>query len=108
MRATLPTGVECVGQFNEEGNQWERPSFRKRKRFSHELTLAYETVQIVEIKEVKETEEGKPCDEACSYERFSKLVYLRHPGNTVISWTPLWDKNVAAHAWSRWLAVLNR
>jgi hypothetical protein len=33
---------------------------RKRERFSHELTLAYESGQITEL---KETKEAKPCDE---------------------------------------------
>jgi hypothetical protein len=34
---------------------------RKRERFSHELTLAYESGQIVEL---KETKQNKPCREA--------------------------------------------
>ena len=33
---------------------------RKRERFSHELTLAYESGQIIEL---KETKEAKPGDE---------------------------------------------
>ena len=52
--------VKYVDEFNEEGEAEGETIIRKRERFSHELTLAYETGQIVEL---KETKEAKPCDE---------------------------------------------
>ena len=45
---------------NEEGDEEGETIIRKRERFSHELTLAYESGQIVEL---KETKEAKPGDE---------------------------------------------
>ncbi len=45
--------VKYVDEFNEEGEtEWET-IIRKRERFSHELTLAYESGQIRELKETK-------------------------------------------------------
>ena len=52
--------VKYVDEFNEEGEAEGETIIRKRERFSHELTLAYESGQIVEL---KETKEAKPCDE---------------------------------------------
>jgi hypothetical protein len=52
--------VKYVDEFNEEGEAEGETIIRKRERFSHELTLAYETGQIVEL---KETKEAKPRDE---------------------------------------------
>ena len=52
--------VKYVDEFNEEGEEEGETIIRKRERFSHELTLAYESGQIVELKETKEV---KPCDE---------------------------------------------
>ena len=52
--------VKHVDEFNEEGETEGETIIRKRERFSHELTLAYENGQIVEL---KETKEAKPGDE---------------------------------------------
>ena len=52
--------VKYVDEFNEEGEEEGETIIRKRERFSHELTLAYEGGQIVELKETKEV---KACDE---------------------------------------------
>jgi len=46
--------VKYVDEFNEEGEAEEETIIRKRERFSHELTLAYESGQIIELKETKE------------------------------------------------------
>ena len=43
-----------------EGEEEGETIIRKRERFSHELTLAYESGHIVEL---KETREVKACDE---------------------------------------------
>ena len=53
--------VKHVDEFNEEGETEGETIIRKRERFSHELTLAYESGQIVEL---KETKQNKPCREA--------------------------------------------
>ena len=47
--------VKYVDEFNEEGEAEGETIIRKRERFSHELTLAYESGQIVELEETKET-----------------------------------------------------
>jgi hypothetical protein len=52
--------VKYVDEFNEEGEDEGETIIRKRERFSHELTLAYESGQVVEL---KETKEAKACDE---------------------------------------------
>ena len=52
--------VKYVDEFNEEGEEEGETIIRKRERFSHELTLAYENGEIVEL---KETKEGKHPDE---------------------------------------------
>jgi hypothetical protein len=52
--------VKYVDEFNEDGEEDGETIIRKRERFSHELTLAYENGQIVELKESKE---GKHPDE---------------------------------------------
>ena len=46
--------VKYVDEFNEEGEAEGETIIRKRERFSHELTLAYESGQIVELKETKQ------------------------------------------------------
>lgn len=46
--------VKYVDEFNEEGEQESETIVRKRERFSHELTLAYEDGRIVELKETRE------------------------------------------------------
>ena len=55
--------VKYVDEFNEEGETEGETIIRKRERFSHELTLAYESGQIIEL---KETTEAKPGNEECS------------------------------------------
>ena len=46
--------VKYVDEFNEEGEEEGETIIRKRERFSHELTLAYEDGRIIELKETKE------------------------------------------------------
>ncbi len=46
--------LKYVDEFNEEGEQEGETIIRKRERFSHELTLAYEDGRIVELRETKE------------------------------------------------------
>jgi Uncharacterised methyltransferase family (DUF6094) len=57
--------VKYVDEFNEEGEQEGETIIRKRERFSHELTLAYEDGRIVELRETKEaamaTDRTRPC-----------------------------------------------
>jgi hypothetical protein len=51
--------VKYVDEFNEEGEAEGETIIRKRERFSHELTLAYESGQIIELKETKEKIQSK-------------------------------------------------
>lgn len=46
--------VKHVDEFHEEGGQEGETIIRKRERFSHELTLAYEDGRIRELKETSE------------------------------------------------------
>ena len=46
--------MKYVDEFNEEGETEGETIIRKRGRISHELTLAYESGQIIELKETKE------------------------------------------------------
>lgn len=46
--------VKYVDEFHEEGEEEGETIIRRRERFSHELTLAYEDGRIVELKETKE------------------------------------------------------
>ena len=50
--------VKYVDEFNEEGKSERETIIRKRERFSHELTLAYERGHITELKETKEAKAG--------------------------------------------------
>ena len=50
--------VKYVDEFNEEGETEGETIIRKRERFSHELTLAYERGHITELKETKEAKAG--------------------------------------------------
>ena len=50
--------VKYVDEFNEEGETEGETIIRKRERFSHELTLAYESGQIRELKETKGARAG--------------------------------------------------
>ena len=55
--------VKYVDEFHEEGEDEGEAIIRKRERFSHELTLAFEDGRILELKETKEGVKG---DEKCS------------------------------------------
>ncbi|PYV55453.1 MAG: hypothetical protein DMG97_40585 [Acidobacteria bacterium] len=46
--------VKHVDEFNEEGEEVGETIIRRRERFSHELTLAFENGRILELKETKE------------------------------------------------------
>jgi len=46
--------VKHVDEFNEEGEEAGETVIRRRERFSHELTLAFENGRILELKETKE------------------------------------------------------
>ena len=50
--------VKKVDEFNEEGEEEGETIIRRRERFSHELTLAFENGRILELKETKENEPG--------------------------------------------------
>ncbi len=50
--------VKYVDEFNEEGESEGETIIRKRERFSHELTRAYESGQIVQLKETKQHQSG--------------------------------------------------
>jgi Uncharacterised methyltransferase family (DUF6094) len=50
--------VKHVDEFTEEGEEEGERIIRKRERFSHELTLAYENGNIVELKASKEGGQG--------------------------------------------------
>ena len=51
--------VKHVDEFNEEGDEPGETIIRRRERFSHELTLAFENGRILELKEVKENNGNK-------------------------------------------------
>ena len=51
--------VKHVDEFNEEGEEIGETIIRRRERFSHELTLAFENGRILELKETK-NEDQKP------------------------------------------------
>jgi hypothetical protein len=51
--------VKYVDEFNEEGKSERETIIRKRERFSHEQTLAYENGQILELKETKAAQQSK-------------------------------------------------
>ena len=55
--------VKYVDEFHEEGEDEGETIIRKRERFSHELTLAFEDGRILELKETKEGGKG---DEQCA------------------------------------------
>jgi hypothetical protein len=48
--------VKHVDEFNEEGEEVGETIIRRRERFSHELTLAFENGRILELKETKEND----------------------------------------------------
>jgi hypothetical protein len=50
--------VKYVDEFNEAGEGDDETILRKRERFSHELTVAYEDGRIIELKETKEVRRG--------------------------------------------------
>jgi hypothetical protein len=55
--------VKHVDEFHEEGEEEGETIIRKRERFSHELTLAFEDGRILELRESKE---GGGGDEKCA------------------------------------------
>jgi hypothetical protein len=56
-----------VDEFNEESEAEGETIIRKRERFSHELTVAYESGQIIELKDTKEDVPGKSShEETCA------------------------------------------
>jgi len=52
--------VKHVDEFNEEGEELGETIIRRRERFSHELTLAFENGRILELKETKENHANEP------------------------------------------------
>jgi len=52
-----------VGEFNEEGEAEGETIIRRRERFSHELTLAFENGWILELKETKEEGQNPAIDD---------------------------------------------
>ena len=74
--------VKYVDEFNEEGEAEGETIIRKRERFSHELTLAYESGQIIELKETnaevpsKCSDEKTPVDGGVLLERQGEEVIL--------------------------------
>lgn len=50
--------VKHVDESNEEGEEEGETIIRRRERFSHELTLAFENGRILELKETKEDGQG--------------------------------------------------
>jgi hypothetical protein len=57
--------VKHVDEFNEEGEELGETIIRRRERFSHELTLAFENGRILELKEIKQNVADGP-EEASS------------------------------------------
>ncbi len=49
--------MKHVDEFNEEGEEAGETIIRRRERFSHELTLAFENGRILELKET--TKDGR-------------------------------------------------
>jgi len=54
--------VKYVDEFNEAGEAEGESIIRKRERFSHELTLAYKSSRIAELKETKESKPSTGLD----------------------------------------------
>ena len=52
--------VKHVDEFNEEGEEAGETIIRRRERFSHELTLAFENGTILELKEKKDGRMDRP------------------------------------------------
>jgi len=51
--------VKHVDEFNEEGEEEGETIIRRRERFSHELTLAFENGRILELRETKKNPEDE-------------------------------------------------
>lgn len=51
--------VKHVDEFNEEGEEEGETIIRRRERFSHELTLAFENGRILELKGTKKKDEDE-------------------------------------------------
>ena len=66
--------VKHVDVYHEEEDGYQIVS--RRERFSHELTLAYQTGRVVVL---KETEHEVKRTMKMAHERFGELVYIRRP-----------------------------
>ena len=84
--------VKYVDEFNEEGETEGQTIIRKRERFSHELTLAYESGHIVELKETKEARHEKTpisdSEGSCIAARLK-----RRPLTCASFWMHSWEKS---------------
>jgi hypothetical protein len=65
--------VKHVDELNEEGEEVGETIIRRRERFSHELTLAFENGRIVELKETKEESRNAPEEAAHQFEHSSAM-----------------------------------
>ena len=65
--------VKHVDEFNEEGEELGETIIRRRERFSHELTLAFENGRILELKETKENGPAGSEEAAPEFEHSSKM-----------------------------------
>ena len=66
--------MKHVDEFNEEGEEAGETIIRRRERFSHELTLAFENGRILELKETKEDGRNACPEEATQEFEHSSVV----------------------------------
>ena len=92
--------MKYVDEFNEEGKSERETIIRKRERFSHELTLAYESGHIVELKETKEARHEKTpisdSEGSCIAARRK-----RRPLTYASFWMHSWERSKAERTLSR-------
>jgi hypothetical protein len=60
--------VKHVDEFNEEGEEAGETIIRRRERFSHELTVAFENGRILELKETKDDVANGPEERSQEHE----------------------------------------